>query len=234
MRTSLLLSEALLAHAVQVCIKSPSGALPSEVMSPGSQDRGGGRQPPQRAIFLREGHVVGLCWANSNLKDLKDHGSSPSIQGEILVSPKPVASPPRPSMTAMPISPSPPCRRAYTTTARLRAGVHRDVSAALRGRATPRSSHGSHGLSTEQFPVSAYAGSSKNLKDLKDDTTVFDRPTVIARPQRLAHSSCSNGPKRASTLAVLHSSDAASKDLGTCCDARAEAHYLLKMISAEF
>ena len=24
-----------------------------------------------------------------------------------------------------------------------------------------------HGLSTEQFPVSAYAGSSKNLKDLK-------------------------------------------------------------------
>ena len=25
-----------------------------------------------------------------------------------------------------------------------------------------------HGLSTEQFPVSAYAGSSKNLKDLKD------------------------------------------------------------------
>ena len=26
-----------------------------------------------------------------------------------------------------------------------------------------------HGLSTEQFPVSAYVGSSKNLKDLKDD-----------------------------------------------------------------
>ena len=26
----------------------------------------------------------------------------------------------------------------------------------------------SHGLSTEQFPVSAYVGSSKNLKDLKD------------------------------------------------------------------
>ena len=25
-----------------------------------------------------------------------------------------------------------------------------------------------HGLSTEQFPVSAYAGNSKNLKDLKD------------------------------------------------------------------
>ena len=25
-----------------------------------------------------------------------------------------------------------------------------------------------HGLSTEQFPVSAYVGSSKNLKDLKD------------------------------------------------------------------
>ena len=27
-----------------------------------------------------------------------------------------------------------------------------------------------HGLSTEQFPVSAYVGSSKNLKDLKDQT----------------------------------------------------------------
>ena len=26
-----------------------------------------------------------------------------------------------------------------------------------------------HGLSTEQFPVSAYVGSSKNLKDLKED-----------------------------------------------------------------
>ena len=25
-----------------------------------------------------------------------------------------------------------------------------------------------HGLSTEQFPVSAYVGSSKNLKDLKE------------------------------------------------------------------
>ena len=30
------------------------------------------------------------------------------------------------------------------------------------------SSERKHGLSTEQFPVSAYAGSSKNLKDLKD------------------------------------------------------------------
>jgi len=28
-----------------------------------------------------------------------------------------------------------------------------------------------HGLSTEQFPVSAYVGSSKNLKDLKDPRT---------------------------------------------------------------
>ena len=30
-----------------------------------------------------------------------------------------------------------------------------------------------HGLSTAQFPVSAYAGSSKNLKDLKDDLSTF-------------------------------------------------------------
>ena len=28
-----------------------------------------------------------------------------------------------------------------------------------------------HGLSTEQVPVSAYVGSSKNLKDLKDQGT---------------------------------------------------------------
>jgi len=33
----------------------------------------------------------------------------------------------------------------------------------------PVSSHGSHqGFSAEQVPVSAYAGSSKDLKDLKD------------------------------------------------------------------
>jgi len=32
-----------------------------------------------------------------------------------------------------------------------------------------------HGLSTEQFPVSAYVGSSKNLKDLKDPKPKLQR-----------------------------------------------------------
>ena len=37
-----------------------------------------------------------------------------------------------------------------------------------------------HGLSTQQFPVSAYVGSSKNLKDLKDGGSTFalGRPTL--------------------------------------------------------
>ena len=39
-----------------------------------------------------------------------------------------------------------------------------------------------HGLSTEQFPVSAYGGSSKNLKDLQDvpmeDVLVWMRPAT--------------------------------------------------------
>ena len=33
-----------------------------------------------------------------------------------------------------------------------------------------------HGLSTEQFPVSAYIGSLKNLKNLKDDPEVASKP----------------------------------------------------------
>ena len=40
------------------------------------------------------------------------------------------------------------------------------ADAACAGRGMYRG--GKHGLSTEQFPVSAYVGSSKNLKDLKD------------------------------------------------------------------
>jgi hypothetical protein len=29
--------------------------------------------------FLREGRVVGLCWANFNLKDLKDSAGGPDV-----------------------------------------------------------------------------------------------------------------------------------------------------------
>ena len=53
-----------------------------------------------------------------------------------------------------------------------------------------------HGLSTEQVPASAYAGSSKNLKDLKDVTLpkqtwpVFD-PSQLCRCQTLAWASTS-------------------------------------------
>ena len=40
-----------------------------------------------------------------------------------------------------------------------------------------------HGLSTEQYPVTAYVGSSKNLKDLKDQWTVARMSgTEPARP----------------------------------------------------
>ena len=41
-----------------------------------------------------------------------------------------------------------------------------------------------HGLSTEPVPVSAYVGSSKNLKDLKDATSVC---TGVSRPYEIAH-----------------------------------------------
>ena len=34
-----------------------------------------------------------------------------------------------------------------------------------------------HGLSTEQFPVSAYVGSSENLKDLTEDQHRLSRHT---------------------------------------------------------
>jgi len=40
--------------------------------------------------------------------------------------------------------------------------VHRQVEEERRGACHERK----HGLSTEQFPVSAYVGSSKNLKDI--------------------------------------------------------------------
>jgi len=43
-------------------------------------------------------------------------------------------------------------------------------------------SSGRHGLSTEQFPVSAYVGSSKNLKDLKASRQPFPLPLYILRP----------------------------------------------------
>ena len=37
-----------------------------------------------------------------------------------------------------------------------------------------------HGLSTEQFPVSAYVRSSKNLKDLKDICPIEDTPKLVS------------------------------------------------------
>ena len=42
-----------------------------------------------------------------------------------------------------------------------------DVNRIKNANAQAESSEEWHGLSTEQFPVSAYVGSSKNLKDLK-------------------------------------------------------------------
>ena len=41
-----------------------------------------------------------------------------------------------------------------------------------------------HGLSTEQFPVSAYVGSSKNLKDLKDHKTRDDGRDAVMTDAR--------------------------------------------------
>jgi len=45
------------------------------------------------------------------------------------------------------------------------------------GASAPLGSERKHGLSTEQFPVSAYTGSSKNLKDLKERA----RAVVVGR-----------------------------------------------------
>ena len=42
----------------------------------------------------------------------------------------------------------------------------------------PKQSGRKHGLSTEQDPVSAYAGSSKNLKDLKDAFVAYFDHTI--------------------------------------------------------
>ena len=38
-----------------------------------------------------------------------------------------------------------------------------------------------HGLSTEQFPVSAYVGSSKNQKDLRDLTSSLRQHTALVK-----------------------------------------------------
>jgi hypothetical protein len=53
------------------------------------------------------------------------------------------------------------------------------VTPTTRTWARPRSSghapERKHGLSTEQFPVSTYVGSSENLKDLKDHAPLTDK-----------------------------------------------------------
>jgi hypothetical protein len=47
-----------------------------------------------------------------------------------------------------------------------------------------RGSERKHGLSTEQVPVSAYVGSSKNIKDLKDPPSraVSEQPSPTPSP----------------------------------------------------
>ena len=47
------------------------------------------------------------------------------------------------------------------------------------GRNPSRKGYITHGLSTEQFPVSAYIGCSKNLKDLKGDSPTPAEPPTI-------------------------------------------------------
>ena len=80
------------------------------------------------------------------------------------------------SMTAMPISPSPPCWRASTTSARLRAGTNLDASAALRGREI----HGLHAASCSAASCSRDQNAS---------------PTPLGRRQRHRPGfSCHNGP----------------------------------------
>jgi hypothetical protein len=55
-----------------------------------------------------------------------------------------------------------------------------------------------HGLSTEQFPVSAYIGSSKNLKDLTD---LFSR--AIRNRERRPDPQRAESPAHGSSTAVL-------------------------------
>ena len=52
-----------------------------------------------------------------------------------------------------------------------------------------------HGLSTEQFPVSAYAGSSKDLKDLKEGGRAHCKRCVQREPEaRTPQSNCTGRP----------------------------------------
>ena len=103
--------------------------------------------------------------------EARHHGSPPSIQGEHLNSPMPGPSSLRLSMTAMPSSPSPPCRRASTTSAPLRAGDNHNASAALRGREI----HGLHAASCSRDQNAS--------------------PTPLGRRQRHRPGfSCHNGP----------------------------------------
>jgi hypothetical protein len=52
-----------------------------------------------------------------------------------------------------------------------------------------------HGLSTEQSPVSAYAGSSKNLKDPKEGGRAHCKRCVRREPEaRTPHSNCTGRP----------------------------------------
>jgi len=62
-----------------------------------------------------------------------------------------------------------------------------------------------HGLSTEQFPVSAYVGSSKNLKDLKDRPSSTGVPRYPCRGDLQAGGGITPGTRSYGTTGVPRS-----------------------------
>ena len=65
---------------------------------------------------------------------------------------------------------------------------------------------GKHGLSTEQFPVSAYVGSSKNLKDLQEGSSPTARSPSCPRCARVRTGLCPpvrDRPTSASAVLML-------------------------------
>ena len=92
----------------------------------------------------------------------------------------------------------------------------------------PRSER-KHGLSTEQFPASAYAGSSKNPKDLKDARRARAREGLALKSMAptFAKSPDSQLPQHGETMhprpvAARHmrSFTAIRQDAGLCCGSR--------------